>query len=114
VNWITNCRNASPSRQAFGSDTAKTTTHYYEDKIPNVEYVYTVGKRPTFKVGDNVRISVEKGKFDKGHNLNWSKENFIIITVDKSHNLIMYQLEGLTGEAIEGKFYSEELQKTKS
>jgi hypothetical protein len=39
-------------------------------KMPNAEYVYTVGNSPTFKVGDNVRISVVKGKFEKGYNPN--------------------------------------------
>ena len=31
-------------------------------------HVYTVGKRPIFKVGDNVRISVVKGNFENGYN----------------------------------------------
>ncbi len=30
-----------------------------------VEYVYTANKRPKFKMGDYVRISVVKGKFQK-------------------------------------------------
>ena len=41
---------------------------YHDDKKPNAEYVYTVGKIPIFKVGDDVRISVVKGNFEKGYN----------------------------------------------
>jgi hypothetical protein len=58
-----------------------------------------------------VRISVVKGKFEKGYTPNWSKEVFKIIEVDKSDNPVMYQLEDLEGELIKGKFYNEELQK---
>jgi hypothetical protein len=42
-------------------------------------------------MGDNVRISVVNGKFEKGYNPNWSKEIFKIISVDNSDNPIMYQ-----------------------
>ena len=41
---------------------------YHDDKKPNAEFVYTVGKRPIFKVVDNVRISVVKGNFENGYN----------------------------------------------
>jgi hypothetical protein len=85
---------------------------YFNDEKPITEYTYTFVKKPKFNVGDNVRISVVKGKFEKGYNPNWSKEIFKIIEVDKSDNPVMYQLQDLNHEAIKGKFYSEELQKT--
>lgn len=85
---------------------------YYEGKEPMVEYVFSHGLKPKFRVGDFVRISVVKGKFEKGYTPNWSSEVFKIIAVDKSDNPIIYQLEDLKGEPIKGKFYNEELQRT--
>jgi len=37
-----------------------------------------------FKVGDNVRISTQKGAFTKGYLPNWSTEIFEIIKINKT------------------------------
>ena len=66
-----------------------------------------------FKVNDYVRISRIKHTFEKGFTPNWSEEVFKIIGVDKNDDPVMYQLEDLLGERIDGKFYEPELQKTK-
>jgi len=64
-----------------------------------------------FKVGDNVRISTQKGVFTKGYLPNWSTEIFEIIKINKT-SPITYQLQDYTGKPIAGCFYSEEIHKT--
>ena len=66
-----------------------------------------------FKFNDYVRISRIKHTFEKGFTPNQSEEVFKIIGVDKNDDPVMYQLEDLLGESIDGKFYEPELQKTK-
>lgn len=63
-----------------------------------------------FKIGDTVRISKEKLRFEKGYEQNWTRE---IFTICKIINRIpvVYKLKDLAGEEIEGTFYKEELQK---
>ena len=65
-----------------------------------------------FKVGDRVRISKFKNIFAKGYTTNWSKEIFI---VDKINDTVpyTYNLKDLNDEEIIGRFYDQELQKTK-
>jgi hypothetical protein len=62
-----------------------------------------------FKVGQIVRISKEKGKFEKSYLPNFSDELFRIKHVNQSHFPIVYRLEDLEGEEISGVFYREEL-----
>jgi len=85
---------------------------YYNNATPKDEYDFTPVNKPKFKVGDYVRISKVKMKFEKGYTPNWSEEVFKIIGVDESDNPVMYELEDLLGEEVKGKFYTEELQKT--
>jgi len=70
-------------------------------------------ERPKFKIGDFVRISRVKNTFEKGYTVRWSKEVFKVSEVNESSNPIMYGLEDLQGEKIEGRFYEYEMQKTK-
>jgi hypothetical protein len=69
------------------------------------------GKKPNFHVGDPVRISVTKEKFEKGSTENWSREVFAVYKVLKT-NPITYKLLDRHGDVIEGSFYAQELQKT--
>ena len=69
-------------------------------------------QRPVFTVGDRVRISVKKKLFDKGATANWSEEIFQVRNVRMDTDPIVYELEDLTGEDVEGTFYKEQLQKT--
>ncbi|XP_060876651.1 uncharacterized protein LOC132949674 [Metopolophium dirhodum] len=64
-----------------------------------------------FKVGDNVRISTQKGVFTKGYLPNWSTEIFKIIKINKTLP-VTYQLQDYMGKPIAGCFYSEEIYKT--
>ena len=61
-------------------------------------------------VYDSVRISANKGIFDKGYKKNWTME---IFTIDKVQDikLITYLLKDINNEEIKGCFYSQELQK---
>ena len=69
-------------------------------------------KPPKFKVGDFVRISREKKRFEKGYTWNWSYEIFQIDQVI-SHPVHVYKIRDLTSknEIIEGHFMEKELQK---
>ena len=68
-------------------------------------------KRPSFKVGDKVRISRLKGVFEKGYLPNWSEELFIIDKVKRTAP-VTYILKDTSGEVLQGGFYENELQKT--
>jgi hypothetical protein len=63
-----------------------------------------------FKVGDYVRITREKKKFEKGYTWNWSEEIFKIVQVIP-HVVPVYRLEDLDQDKIQGTFYEPELQK---
>ena len=73
-----------------------------------------IGKKQKqkFKVGDLVRISVTKGIFEKGYTANWSMELFKVYEVLNTMP-IMYRIEDLSNDKIEGAFYQGELLKTK-
>ena len=64
------------------------------------------------KVGDLVRISKKRHVFEKGYLPQFTEEVFKIVKVISNHRPYRYELEDLMGEAIEGRFASEELQKT--
>jgi len=64
-----------------------------------------------FQVDDYVRVSRWKGIFEKGFTSNFSEEIFQIASVDARSFPVMYELKDYDGKAIEGKFYTEELQK---
>ena len=68
-------------------------------------------KASKFRVGDYVRISKQKGLFDKGFLRNWSTELFIVSKV-RLTNPTTYILKDIEGSPIEGGFYEQELQKT--
>lgn len=63
-----------------------------------------------FVVGDTVRISRHKNRFEKGHDANWTRELFKIDTVKKTLRPL-YEIKDLNDELIEGTFYESQLQK---
>lgn len=67
--------------------------------------------KPKFKVNDRVRISYNKGVFDKSYFPNWSYEIFIIKEV-KPTNPYTYKLIDYKKQEVKGSFYENELQKT--
>ena len=77
------------------------------------DLVYLKAKKTKFAIGDKVRISKYKRKtFDKGYTPNWTEEIFVIDKVLLTKP-VTYNLVDLMGEAIEGSFYEQELQKAK-
>ena len=83
-----------------------------EKKIKNI-YNFEKTKKPgKFRIGDRVRLSLEKNIFEKGYDTNWTQEIFVIYDI-KYSNVPYYYLKDLNGEKLQGTFYQEELQKTK-
>ena len=64
-----------------------------------------------FKIGDKVRISKFKKKFEKGYTPNWTEEIFIIYAINMT-NPVTYLIKDLNNDPIKGSFYKQELQKT--
>lgn len=69
--------------------------------------------KPRYKVGDAVRITKEKGTFEKGFTQNWSKEIFRINRV-LATDPITYKITDYISDILEGNFYEAELQAVKS
>jgi Integrase core domain/Chromo (CHRromatin Organisation MOdifier) domain len=65
-------------------------------------------KTPKLALGTHVRISKEKAIFEKGYEFGWTKEIFKIVEILRREQVV-YELEDLNGEAIEGTFYEREL-----
>ena len=83
-----------------------------ENKIKNI-YNFEKTKKPgKFKIGDRVRLSLEKNIFEKSYETNWTEEIFEIYDI-KYSNVPYYYLKDLNNEKLDGTFYVQELQKTK-
>ena len=77
-------------------------TLYDHDEVTHVKY--------KFKIGDQVRISKIKRKFEKGYSPNFSKGIFTIskqVPCDPP----VYKLKDYDGEELKGTFQEKELQK---
>ena len=78
----------------------------------NKYYKIKQNKKPTFKIGDIVRISKEKHIFEKGYTPNWTTENFTVTKVRPTIPFT-YKIKDYMNKPIDGTFYEEELQKCK-
>ena len=67
------------------------------------------GKPPKYKIGDTVRITKYRKKFDKEHEMQWTQELHTIAKVIYALPM-RYQIKDLKGEPITGSFYEAELQ----
>ena len=83
-----------------------------ENKIKNIYNFEKTEKPGKFKIGDRVRISLEKNIFEKSYETNWTEEIFVIYDI-KYSNVPYYYLKDLNNEKLDGTFYEQELQKTK-
>ena len=83
-----------------------------QNKIKNIYNFEKTKKLGKFKIGDRVRISLEKNIFEKGYETNWTQEIFEIYDI-KYSNVPYYYLKDLNNEKLQGTFYEQELQKTK-
>ena len=63
-----------------------------------------------YRVGDLVRIAVQRRPFKKGYLGEWSQEIFEI-TTRLPTTPVTYELRDLSGEHIKGRFYEPEVQK---
>ena len=83
-----------------------------ENKIKNIYNFEKTNKPGKFKIGDRVRLSLEKNIFEKSYETNWTEEIFEIYDI-KYSNVPYYYLKDLNNEKLDGTFYEQELQKTK-
>jgi len=65
----------------------------------------------SLKVGDDVRVSMIKEKFDREYDQKWSTETFRVAQRFRRENINLYAVADWFGEVIEGSFYRKELQK---
>ncbi len=69
-------------------------------------------KRPKFKVGDIVRMSIHKGVFEKGYVGTFKEDFYVISKVKKFTWPFAYKIREFdTGNAVNGIFYEPNLQK---
>ena len=82
--------------------------------VSNALYADTskIAKKPSFHVGERVRIGKKKKTFEKGFTPNWTEELFTIVKV-KDTKPPTYVIKDTKGEEIHGTFYEPELQKSK-
>ena len=69
-------------------------------------------KKPKFRVGDKVRLGVKKDLFEKSYVINWSDRIYTIKRVFATRP-ITYKVQNDKGVEHKGKFYEQDLQKTK-
>ena len=75
-----------------------------ENKIKNIYNFEKTKKLGKFKIGDKVRISLEKNIFEKSYETNWTEEIFEIYDI-KYSNVPYYYLKDLNNEKLQGTFY---------
>ena len=82
-----------------------------QKEVRDTLYRHTTQPTPkrTYRVGDHVRISKTKGRFEKSYLPNWSTEIFRVVRAHPRTPTV-YSLEDLNGEAVQGAFYGHELQ----
>lgn len=77
-------------------------------------YATVKSKPPRFKVGEQVRIQRDKGKFGRGYDQIFTDEVFRVTKVHTKLPIPQYSLENWDqNEAIQGRFYAEELQRVR-
>ena len=111
---VDNCNNArhssvkmTPVEASKKANESKVWSNLYGDLI------CTKPGKPELAFGDRVRISKYKRQvFDKGYTPNWREEIFVIDKILPTKP-VTYSIVDLTGEAIKGSFYDQELQKAK-
>lgn len=69
-----------------------------------------VMRKPRYKVGDKVRMSIYKTTFRRGYQATFTEEMFVISEVLET-DPITYRVKDLKNEEIKGTFYENELVK---
>ena len=74
------------------------------------QYIKVRRRKPKYKVGQTVRISIQKGKFTRGYNPQQVEEVFKVKSVLTNLPIPLYTIQNYdTNETIEGNFYEHEL-----
>ena len=83
------------------------------NNLDKVKYTFNFKNiKPKFKVGDYVRNADKRNIFSKGYTSNWNRELFKVNEVLKTQPPT-YKIEDINGEIKEGKYYEQELLKSK-
>ena len=85
-------------------------TKNYKNKTKKNSSRKLYTKRYKFKLGDKVKISYIKKKFDREYSERWSGEIFTIVERKMNQKVPMYKLKDYNNEVIESYFYEPELQ----
>lgn len=67
----------------------------------------------SIRVGDTVRVSLVKGKLEKGFTAGYSQQVYKVISRTPFTPLPTYSLSDLNGQPLKGNFYARELQRVK-
>ena len=80
-------------------------------KLSN-DIIYSINKRNfRYQVGDTVLLALLKSAFSRGYNTRWSTEQFTITDRFLRQGFPVYKVKDQANRAIEGTFYTNELQK---
>jgi len=101
------------THRTIGMKPVDVSAEFEHDLLMRYAKTYPKNTKPKLKVGDKVRITVEKDIFSNKYRRNWTTEIFEIYEVQNTAP-VTYKIRDLTGEEIIGSFYELELQKTKS
>ena len=64
-----------------------------------------------FKVGDTVKLSYNRSRFDRAYDDMWTDENFVITERNVDQNIAQYSIKDYNNDPVKGRFYEAELQK---
>ena len=84
----------------------------YYDKVKKLLNIPHALKKAKFKVGEKVRLAVQKDLFEKSYIINWSDKIYTIKTI-KNTLPITYIVKDDKGKVHKGSFYEHDLQRTK-
>ena len=87
---------------------AKTSDEVDKQNIINARQNDDLKKKNDLKVGDDVAIARNKGKFEKGTSKRWEKTLHKIEEIDDKQKPLVFRLHGL-----KGIFYRQQLQPVK-
>ena len=94
------------------SDARKPANHQQVFKNLYFKKVQQSLKKPKFKIGDKVRLAVQKDRFEKAYIINWSDRVYTIKDVKKTLPPT-YTVQDERGKQHKGTFYEQELQENK-
>lgn len=81
--------------------------------LPLIKQQPAKKRQHTLSVGQPVRVTVLKDKFERSYGLKWSGEFFKIAQIIRQSPKVLYELIDYLGEKVKGYFYRAELQPIK-